>query len=136
MPTNPLMKSGGEHDQCCKTKFPKNKLCYSTDADVAAVQDTAIQCAIISGLVPKHELCRNALMLDALPHTIVVLISSGEKDEMHIPILVSGMALPAMGYASFELTDIMQKGVTISKKERYLEWKQCQEKNKMTKFMY
>ena len=95
-----------------QTKFQKNELCYSIDADAAVVQGAAIQCAITSGLVPKHEL-RNALMLDALPHTIGVLVSSCDEDEMYIPILVSGMALPAMGYASFELADIRQKGVTI-----------------------
>ena len=95
-----------------QSKFQKNELCYSIDADAAVVQGAAIQCAISSGLVPKHEL-RNALMLDALPHTIGVLVSTGDEDEVYIPILVSGMALPAMGYASFELADMRQKGVTI-----------------------
>jgi molecular chaperone DnaK (HSP70) len=95
-----------------QAKFQKNELCYSIDPDAAVVQGAAIQSAIISGLVPKHEL-RNALMLDALPHTIGVLVSMGVENETYIPILESGMALPAMNYASFKLADIYQKGVTI-----------------------
>ncbi len=95
-----------------QSKFKKNELCYSIDADAAVAQGAAIQCAIISGLVPKHEL-RNALMLDALPHTIGVLVSTSNDDELYVPILESGMALPAMNYASFCLADIRQKGVTI-----------------------
>ena len=95
-----------------QNKFKKNELCYSIDADAAVAQGAAIQCAIVSGLVPKHEL-RNAMMLDALPHTIGVLVSSGDDGETYIPILESGMALPAMNYASFQLADVRQKGVTI-----------------------
>lgn len=92
--------------------FPKNELCFSIDADAAVAQGAAIQCAVISGLVPKHEL-RNAMMLDALPHTIGVLISCDGDGEMYVPILKSGLTLPAMNYATFRLADVRQKGVTI-----------------------
>lgn len=92
--------------------FNKNELCYSIDADAAVAQGAAIQCAIKSSLVPTHEL-RNALMLDALPHTIGVLVSTGDDDELYVPILEKGTALPAMNYASFHLADKGQKGVTI-----------------------
>ncbi len=92
--------------------FQKNELCYSIDADAAVAQGAAIQCALKSGLVPKHEL-RSAMMLDALPHTIGVLVSTGGDDETYVPILKSGMALPAMNCATFQLSDVRQKGVTI-----------------------
>jgi len=105
-----------------QNKFKKNELCYSIDADAAVAQGAAIQCAILSGLVPKHEL-RNALMLDAIPHSIGVLIGTDNKstvdkgkienDEMYVPILESGLALPAMKCATFSLDENDQKGVTI-----------------------
>lgn len=76
--------------------------------NAAVAQGAAIQSAIVSQLVPKHEL-RNALMLDALPHPIGVLV----EEDMYVPILERGMELPAMHYASFCLGDVRQKGVTI-----------------------
>ncbi len=94
-----------------QSKF-RNELCYSIDPYAAVSQGAAIQGAIVSGLVPRHEL-RNALMLDALPHPIGVLVQSGEE-EMYVPILESGMELPAMNFASFRLGDVRQKGVTIT----------------------
>mmetsp|Transcript_21512 Transcript_21512/g.32692 ORF Transcript_21512/g.32692 Transcript_21512/m.32692 type:complete len:779 (+) Transcript_21512:66-2402(+) len=99
-----------------QTKFPKNELCYSIDPYAAVAQGAAIQGAIVSNLVPRHEL-RNALMLDALPHPIGVLVKEGtgkdKDDEMYLPILESGMELPAMHFASFRLADVKQKGITI-----------------------
>jgi len=98
-----------------QNKFSKKELCYSIDPYAAVAQGAAIQSAIVSGLVPRHEL-RNALMLDALPHPIGVLLPSESgkaEDERYVPILESGMELPAMNCASFRLADVKQKGVTI-----------------------
>jgi len=93
-----------------QAKF-KNELCYAIDPYAAVAQGAAIQAAIESGLVPMHEL-RNALMLDALPHPIGVLVQCDEE-EQYVPILERGMELPAMSYASFRLNNFRQKGVTI-----------------------
>ena len=93
-----------------QNKF-KNELCYAIDPYAAVAQGAAIQAAIDSKLVPKHVL-RNALMLDALPHPIGVLVGAG-NNEQYVPILERGMTLPAMHYATFRLSDVRQKGVTI-----------------------
>ena len=93
-----------------QAKF-KNELCYAIDPYAAVAQGAAIQAAIESGLVPMHEL-RNALMLDALPHPIGVLVQC-DGEEQYVPILERGMELPAMSYASFRLNNVRQKGVTI-----------------------
>jgi len=93
-----------------QAKF-KNELCYAIDPYAAVAQGAAIQAAIESKLVPMHEL-RNALMLDALPHPIGVLVQCN-GEEQYVPILEYGMELPAMHYASFRLDDVRQKGVTI-----------------------
>ena len=52
-------------------------------------------------------------MLDALPHSIGVLVNSGDEEE-YVPILERGMALPAMGHATFRLASLYQKGVSIT----------------------
>jgi molecular chaperone HscA len=93
-----------------QSKF-RNELCYSIDPYAAVAQGAAIQCAIQSELVPKHEL-RNALMLDALPHPIGVLVHN-DNGELYVPILEPGMELPAMNYATFRLDHVRQKGVTV-----------------------
>mmetsp|Transcript_7097 Transcript_7097/g.13395 ORF Transcript_7097/g.13395 Transcript_7097/m.13395 type:complete len:642 (-) Transcript_7097:773-2698(-) len=93
-----------------QSKF-HNELCYSIDPYASVAQGAAIQCAIQSGLVPKHEL-RNALMLDALPHPIGVLVNN-DDGELYVPILERGMELPAMNYATFRLDHVRQKGVTV-----------------------
>jgi len=93
-----------------QAKF-KNELCYAIDPYAAVAQGAAIQAAIESELVPMHEL-RNALMLDALPHPIGVLLQCN-GEEQYVPILECGMELPAMHYASFRLDNFRQKGVTI-----------------------
>lgn len=100
-----------------RSKFPPPippDLCYSINADAAVAQGAAIQSAILSGLVPKHDV-RNALMLDALPHTIGILIgnASDSKEELYVPVLTKDTPLPAMGYKTFTLADIQQKGITV-----------------------
>mmetsp|Transcript_5633 Transcript_5633/g.12259 ORF Transcript_5633/g.12259 Transcript_5633/m.12259 type:complete len:956 (+) Transcript_5633:41-2908(+) len=78
-------------------------------------QGAAVQAAILSGCVPRHEL-RSALMLDALPHTLGVLVPSDRKsshDEAYIPILQKDMTLPAMDCSTFYLADINQPGITV-----------------------
>jgi molecular chaperone DnaK (HSP70) len=88
--------------------FPHVELCTSVSADSAVAQGAAIQAALLSSLVPLHEL-RSALMLDALPHSIGVKMDDGR----FLSILEKDSPLPAMGYASFTLADVHQPGVTI-----------------------
>ena len=88
--------------------FPRVELCTSVNADSAVAQGAAIQAALLSSLVPPHEL-RSALMLDALPHSIGVKMDDGS----FLPILEKDSQLPAVGYASFSLADVHQPGVTI-----------------------
>ena len=96
--------------------FPKSpELCTSIHAEAAVAQGASINAAMKSGFIPKHVM-KNALMLDALPHPIGVLIPSGDgndTEEMYQPILHANSPLPSMGYATFELADIHQKGITI-----------------------
>jgi len=99
-------------------KFPPPtppELCYSIKPEAAVAQGAAVQAAILSGCVPRHEL-RSALMLDALPHTLGVLVPSDRKsshDEAYIPILQKDMTLPAMDCSTFYLADINQPGITV-----------------------
>lgn len=93
--------------------FPNVEFCTSIQGDRAVVEGAAIQSALQSGLVPRHVV-RNAMMLDVLPHPIGVLIHPSEgKEEIYVPILERGMALPAMNFASFRLAALDQRGVTI-----------------------
>jgi molecular chaperone DnaK (HSP70) len=94
--------------QMLQSLFPAVELCTSVNPDSACAQGLAIQAAIRSGLVPKHEL-RSALMLDALPHSIGVK----KDDGSFICILPKDTSLPARGYATFTLADATQRGVTI-----------------------
>jgi len=87
---------------------PHVELCTSVNADSAVAQGAAIQAALVSGLVPPHEL-KSALMLDALPHSIGVQLDDGS----FLSILEKDSALPAMGYASFTLAHVHQPGVTV-----------------------
>jgi molecular chaperone DnaK (HSP70) len=84
-------------------------LCVSLNPEGAVAQGCAIQAAIRSGLVPLSEL-KSALMLDALPHPIGVLLPDHSS---YVPILEKDMQLPAMGYATFTLSDVRQPGVTV-----------------------
>jgi len=94
-----------------RSRFPPPTppdLCTSIDPEGAVAQGCAIRAAALSGLVPKHEL-RNALMLDALPHSMGVRLPDGR----FVEILRKDMPLPAMGYATFEMADAEQSGVTV-----------------------
>ena len=94
------------------SKFNGMELCTAIPAEAAVAEGAAIQAAICSELVPRHVL-RNAMMLDALPHSIGVLVNGGAEEE-YVPILERGMTLPAMGHATFKLASTHQKGVSIT----------------------
>jgi len=87
---------------------PWCELCTSLSPDTAVAQGAAIQAAILSQLVPISEI-QSCMMLDALPHAIGVKIGNNS----FVPILQKDMPLPAMGYATFELADAKQAGVTV-----------------------
>lgn len=80
----------------------------------------ATQAAIISGHVPKHEIM-SALMLDALPHTIGILVEDEslvddqkqKKIGKFVPVLFKDSIFPSSSYKTFELLDPCQTGVTI-----------------------
>ncbi|KAL3786378.1 hypothetical protein ACHAW5_004775 [Stephanodiscus triporus] len=114
------------------------ELCTSISAETAVAQGLAIQAALVSGLVPLWEL-RNAMMMDVLPHSIGVWVSSifvthdmdarkvapftkgqiihpevdGENQGYYVPILQKDAPLPAMGNADFTLAAADQPGVTV-----------------------
>jgi molecular chaperone DnaK (HSP70) len=123
-----------------RRKFPPPippDLCTSISAETAVAQGLAIQSALVSGDVPLWEL-RNAMMLDALPHSIGVWVDprppidgSGARydkgDVLHlrdksdcyyVEILQKDDPLPARGSATFTLADISQFGVTVVAVER------------------
>ncbi|KAL7486414.1 hypothetical protein ACHAW6_012008 [Cyclotella cf. meneghiniana] len=121
-----------------RRKFPPPippELCTSISAETAVAQGLAIQSALISGEVPLWEL-RNAMMLDALPHSIGVWVDSRNpsdgngapfvkgdilhtaasvsKVEGHyVEILQKDCPLPAKGSATFTLANMDQFGVTV-----------------------
>ena len=89
--------------------FPNiQELCTSLHAETAVAQGAAIQAAIQSQEVPLSYL-KSCMMLDALPHAIGAQVG----DNLFIEILQKDMQLPAMGYATFELANAEQAGVTI-----------------------
>lgn len=121
-----------------RRKFPPPMppdLCTSISAETAVAQGLAIQSALVSGVVPLWEL-RNALMLDALPHSIGVWVdpsipndrkgSPYEKGDIihadnrcnYVEILQKDGPLPAKGSATFTLAQIDQRGVTVVAAER------------------
>ena len=85
------------------------EFCSSLNAEGAVAQGAAIQAAIKSGMVPIPEL-RSAMMLDALPHPIGVLLPDKVS---YVPILEKYTQLPARGYATFTLASVQQRGVTV-----------------------
>ena len=119
------------------------ELCTSISAETAVAQGLAIQAALVSGLVPLWEL-RNAMMMDVLPHSIGVWVSSidvkhgkdagkvapfakgqiihpevdGESQGYFVPILQKDAPLPAMGSAAFTLAAADQSGVTVNSVEQ------------------
>ena len=84
------------------------EFCSSVHPMKAVAQGCAIQCAILSKTVPKYEL-RNIMMLDALPHSIGVMLSDGT----FVPILNKNDPLPARNYQTFRLANLDQQGVTV-----------------------
>lgn len=91
-----------------QTLFPSLELCTSLNPMSSVAQGLAIQAAIQSKLVPLHQL-KSALMLDCVPHAIGVELSNGNFCQL-IP---RNAPLPARGFATFELADKKQQGVTI-----------------------
>jgi molecular chaperone DnaK (HSP70) len=89
--------------------FPHvSELCTSLNAETAVAQGAAIQAAVLSREVPLSQL-KSCLMLDALPYAIGVKVGDGA----FLEILHKDQQLPAMGYATFELADARQAGVTV-----------------------
>ena len=92
---------------------PPPDLCLSVNAMAAVAQGCAIRAAIVSKTIPMHEL-RSALMLDTVPHAIGALIG----DRHFVEILSKDATLPAKGFATFQLADVKQPGVTVTAVER------------------
>jgi molecular chaperone DnaK (HSP70) len=84
------------------------ELCQSMNAMSAVSQGAAIKAAMESKLIPMHEL-RSAMMLDAVPHAIGALVGGNA----FVEILPKDASLPANGYATFQLADVHQAGVTV-----------------------
>jgi len=107
-------------------KFPPPhipNLCQSINPDHAVAQGLALEAALRSNLVPKHEL-RNIMMMDALPHDIGVLLSTStipddednkqiQEEERFVTVLKRDSLLPSQNYCTFELSSPQQQGVTI-----------------------
>jgi molecular chaperone DnaK (HSP70) len=89
------------------------ELCTSLNPMASVAQGLAIQAALKSKLVPKHEL-RSALMLDSTPHAIGVDVGQGVFCE----VIPRNTRLPAMGSATFTLASKEQPGVSIAAVER------------------
>jgi heat shock protein 1/8 len=95
-----------------QTFFPKLELCISLNPMSSVAQGLAIQAALLSKLVPLHQL-QSALMLDCIPHTIGVQLEQTNGHSHFIEILPRNTPLPARGSATFCLADKYQPGVTI-----------------------
>ena len=83
-------------------------LCVAVNAMLAVSQGAAIKAAMESTLIPMHEL-RSAMMLDAVPHAIGALVG----EDQFVEILSKDASLPAKGFATFQLANIHQAGVTV-----------------------
>ena len=107
-----------------KEIFTELELCVSINAMSAVAQGCAVAAAMHSGKVPLHEL-RSALMLDTSPHPIGVLTTTtttttiDNRVQQHfVEILPRDASLPAASYATFQLADIHQPGVTLKAVEQ------------------
>ncbi|KAL9184206.1 hypothetical protein ACHAXT_002292 [Thalassiosira profunda] len=138
-----ILVGGSTHLPTVRTmlrrKFPPPvppELCTSLSAETAVAQGLAVQAALVSGTVPLWEL-RNAMMLDAVPHSIGVWVDRGnagadakkdapfDKGDMiepktngmdrghFVPILAKDSPLPARASATFTLATSDQSGVTV-----------------------
>jgi len=105
-----------------RSRFPPPhppELCCSIKGEAAVAQGAAIQSALVSNLVPKYEL-RNAMMLDALPHTIGILINPASSDgdenivEEYVPIIPKNSPLPSKGSSRFTLANVRQRGISVT----------------------
>lgn len=90
----------------------------------AVAQGTAIHAARLSNCVPIHEL-QSALLLDALPYAIGVMVpSSSTMPSSHlddcdfVPVLAQYASVPSLGSVKFALADKAQTGVTVPVVER------------------
>lgn len=106
--------------------FPHIKeFCTSIHPMKAVAQGCAIQSAILSKEVDMHEI-RDIYMMDALPHSIGLLLPPSESSDVtspseqhqqqsrkYVEILPKNTPLPAMGYQSFQLSSLAQKGITV-----------------------
>jgi molecular chaperone DnaK (HSP70) len=103
------------------------ELCTSVHPMSAVATGCAIQAAIVSNLIPYHEL-QSAMMLDTIPHPIGILFeNSGDSDDISphdehfVPILSQGSTLPARGIHAFQVGTIDQHGVTIKVVEKIVD---------------
>lgn len=98
-----------------------NDLCLSVHPMSAVAQGCAVHAALLSHTIPLHEI-RSALMLDTCPYSIGVLIRYNNNDEhnehqessSYVEIISKDSTLPAANYATFQLADANQRGVTIT----------------------
>lgn len=99
--------------------FPDIEIGTSLNPMSSVAQGLAIHAALISRLVPVHQL-RSALMLDCIPHAIGVLLGEqrGEEQPHFVEILKRNASLPAKGSAIFTLASSSQPGVTIKVVEK------------------
>ena len=109
------------------------ELCTSINAMSAVAQGCSVSAIIYSGRVPIHEI-KSAYMLDTMPYSIGVLttvstsppidsddpvqsseenVDNGLQSSHFIEILSRGESLPAAGYSTFVLNDLLQKGITV-----------------------
>ncbi len=103
--------------------FPTIEIGSSLNPMSSVAQGLAIHAALLSQLVPVHQL-RSALMLDCIPHAIGVLLGELQVEKVKneqsqfIEILERNSPLPARGSTIFTLADTLQPGVTINAVEK------------------
>ena len=111
-----LSNAGGSRIPAIRRLLQKrllSDLCLSLNPEAAVAHGAAIFATMESKLVPRHELL-SALMLDALPYSIGVLVPANElNEEEFVEVLTKDQQLPASGFKTFELSSIDQKGITV-----------------------